>query len=66
MIGEEQLVGAEGSHSRKGYTEAVWRQTTDSFIRCTENAFRHFGGVVARTVIDNLKAGVIQADWFDP
>jgi len=54
------------SHSRKGYTEAVWRQTTDSFIRCTENAFRHFGGVVARTVIDNLKAGVIQADWFDP
>jgi len=54
------------SHSRKGYTEAVWRQSTDSFIRCTENAFRHFGGVPGRMVIDNLKAGVIQADWFDP
>ena len=54
------------SHSRKGYAEVVWRQTTDSFIRCTENAFRHFGGVTARMVIDNLKAGVIQADWFDP
>ena len=54
------------SHSRKGYGEAVWRQTTESFIRCLENAFRHFGGVSATVVIDNLKAGVIQADWFDP
>lgn len=54
------------SHSRKGYCEAVWRQTTESFIRCLENAFRHFGGVTATVVIDNLKAGVIQADWYDP
>jgi transposase len=54
------------SHSRKGYSEAVWRQTSESFIRCLENAFRHFGGVPATVVIDNLKAGVIQADWFDP
>jgi len=54
------------SHSRKGYSEAVWRQTSESFIRCLENAFRHFGGVTTTVVIDNLKAGVIQADWFDP
>jgi len=54
------------SHSRKGYSEAVWRQTSESFIRSLENAFRHFGGVTATVVIDNLKAGVIQADWFDP
>ena len=54
------------SHSRKGYCEAVWRQTSESFIRSLENAFRHFGGVTATVVIDNLKAGVIQADWFDP
>jgi transposase len=54
------------SHSRKGYSEAVWRQTSESFIRCLENAFRYFGGVPATVVIDNLKAGVIQADWFDP
>ena len=39
---------------------------TACFIRCLENAFRHFGGVTATVVIDNLKAGVIQADWFDP
>src|SRR5579864_4850421 len=54
------------SHSRKGYCEAVWRQTSESFIRCIENAFRHFGGVTATVVIDNLKAGVIRADWYDP
>jgi transposase len=54
------------SHSRKGYSEAVWRQTAESFIRCLENAFRHYGGVTVSVVIDNLKAGVIQADWFDP
>ncbi len=54
------------SASRKGYSEVVWRQTSESFLRCLENAFRHFGGVPATVVIDNLKAGVIQADWFDP
>lgn len=54
------------SHSRKGYSEVVWRQTTESFIRALENAFRHFGGVTATVVIDNLKAGVLQADWYDP
>ena len=54
------------SHSRKAYSEAVYRQTTDDFLRCLENAFRHFGGVPARVVLDNLKAAVKQADWFDP
>jgi transposase len=54
------------SHSRKAYSEAVWRQTSESFIRCLENAFRYFGGVTATVVIDNLKAGVLQADWYDP
>ena len=53
-------------HSRKGYSEATWRQTTESFIRCLGNAFRALGGVTRTVVIDNLKAGVLQADWFDP
>jgi transposase len=42
------------SHSRKGYSEVVWRQTTECFIRCLENAFRHLGGVPRTLVIDNL------------
>jgi len=54
------------SHSRKGYTEVVWRQTTESFIRCLENSFRHFGGVPRTLVIDNLRAAVTRADWYDP
>jgi len=54
------------SHSRKAYSEAVWRQSTEAFIQCLENAFRHFGGVPKRLVIDNLKAAVARADWYDP
>ena len=54
------------SHSRKGYSEVVWRQTTEMFIDCLENAFRHFGGVPEQIVLDNLKAAVTKADWYDP
>jgi transposase len=54
------------SHSRKGFSESVARQTTDDFLRCLEDAFRHFGGVPRRLVLDNLRAAVTKADWFDP
>ena len=54
------------SFSRKGYTEAFWAQTTENYIRGLENSFRHFGGVPAKVVIDNLRAAVTKADWFDP
>jgi transposase len=54
------------SHSRKGYTEAVRRLTTESFIRSLENAFRALGGVPKVVVFDNAKSAVIQADWYDP
>ena len=54
------------SHSRKGYTEAFWRQTTENFVRGLENALRHFGGLVRTLVIDNLRAAVKQVDWFEP
>lgn len=54
------------SHSRKGYSEAVFRQDTESFLRVLENAMRAFGGVPLLLNLDNLKAAVIKADWFDP
>jgi transposase len=54
------------SHSRKGYSEVVPRQTTELFLRCIENAFWYFGGVPRTLVPDNLKAAVLQADWYDP
>ena len=47
------------SHSRKGYSEAVWRQTTESFIRCLENAFRYFGGVPRTLVPDYVPRHII-------
>lgn len=54
------------SHSRKSYSETVFRQTTDNFIACIENAFWYFGGVPKTLVIDNLRAAVTKADWYDP
>jgi transposase len=54
------------SYSRKAYSEAVWRQDTETFLRCLENAFRAFGGVPRTLVPDNLKAAVLHADWYDP
>jgi transposase len=72
------IIGADGkrkrphlfrivlSCSRKAYSEVVSRQTTEAFLRCIENAFCHFGGVPRTLVIDNLKAAVSKADWFDP
>lgn len=54
------------SYSRKGYSEAVMRQDSESFLRCLENALRHFGGVPLLLNLDNFKAAVLKADWFDP
>jgi transposase len=54
------------SHSRKGYSEAVYQQTTDDFLACLENAFLSFGGVPKTLVLDNLKAAVVKPDWYDP
>lgn len=54
------------SHSRKAYSEACFRQTTDDFIRCLENAFWQWGGVPETLVLDNLRAAVKHPDWFDP
>jgi transposase len=54
------------SHSRKAYSEVVYRQTTENFVRCLENAFWHFGGVPRTLVIDNLRAAVKKVDWFEP
>ncbi len=54
------------SCSRKAYSESVFHQTTDAFLRCLENAFWYFGGAPESLVIDNLKAAVSKADWYDP
>ena len=47
------------SHSRRGYSESVFRQTTESFLRSLENAFWHFGGVPRTVVIDYVAGHII-------
>jgi transposase len=54
------------SYSRKGYSEALYRQDTDTFLRCLENGLRSFGGTPLLLNLDNFKAAVRKADWFDP
>lgn len=54
------------SCSRKAYSEVSFTQETECFLRALENAFRHFGGVPATVVIDNLKAGVLKPCVYDP
>jgi transposase len=54
------------SYSRKAYSEVILRQSTDEFLRCVENAFWAFGGVPQRLSLDNLRAAVTVADWYDP
>jgi hypothetical protein len=52
--------------SRAGHSEVTWNEKTETFLRCVENAFRHFGGVPLTTTPDNLKAAVLHPDWYDP
>jgi transposase len=54
------------SYSRKAYSEVFLRQTTESLLTCWENAFWTWGGVPRTLIIDNLKAAVTRADWYDP
>jgi transposase len=54
------------SWSRHQYVEFVFDQKVATWVECHEHAFTWLGGVVQRVVIDNLKAGVLQADLYDP
>jgi transposase len=54
------------SYSRKGYSEAFFKQDTPSWLAGWENAFWSWGGVPKVLQIDNTKAAVNKADWYDP
>lgn len=54
------------SYSRLDYYEVVFDQKVETFIRCHENAFYHFGGVPEVIKIDNLKAAILQAHFYEP
>ena len=54
------------SHSRHRYVEFVFTQDQVSWAQLHINAFQFFGGVPLRIVLDNLKAGVVKVDIYDP
>ena len=54
------------SHSRYMYAEIAFTQSVQSFIRAHVNAFRYFGGTPKLVKIDNLKAGIVETDFYEP
>mgnify|MGYP001547255471 CR=1 FL=1 len=53
-------------YSRHQYVHITQGQKYKDFIDGLESAWEFFGGVVARLIIDNLKAAVFKADKYDP
>lgn len=53
-------------YSRLMYCETVFDQEVKTFIRCHEHAFKYFGGVPKTVKIDNLKAAILEANFYEP
>ena len=53
-------------HSRKTYREVVLNQFERTFFTAHIHAFEFFQGVPMKIVLDNLKAGVIEASITEP
>jgi hypothetical protein len=53
-------------HSRHQYVHIIYSQTIQNVIEGLEEAWKFFGGVPARVVLDNFKAAVTKADRYDP
>ena len=54
------------SHSRYSYNCLVTDQNVESFINCHIKSFEYFGAVPHTVKIDNLKAGVITPNFYEP
>jgi len=54
------------SYSRHRFVRFIFRQDVQSWIDCHTRAFEFFGGVPPCVVLDNLRAGVVKADIYDP
>ena len=54
------------SYSRLDYYEKVYDQRVETFIQCHMNAFNYFKGVPEYVKIDNLKAAILKAHFYEP
>lgn len=52
--------------SRHQYVELVTHQDTETWLRCHQNAFTFFGGVVKKVIIDNARCAITKASYYDP
>ena len=57
---------AKLSYSRLPFVEFVYTQSQESFVESNVRMVEFFGGVTDFLTIDNLKAGVIKPNLFDP
>lgn len=54
------------AYSRHQYIEFVFDQRVETWLLCHQHAFEYFGGVPRKVVLDNLKAGIVQACFDEP
>jgi len=54
------------SYSRYDFYCKVYDQRVETFIRCHIRAFEFFGGVPEVVKIDNLKAAILKANFYEP
>jgi hypothetical protein len=54
------------SYSRLDYYEIVYDQRVETFIQGHIHAFDYFGGVPQYVKIDNLKAAILKANFYEP
>lgn len=54
------------SYSRLRFVYFVFRQDINTWVECHIKAFEFFGCIPSTILLDNLKAGVISPDIYDP
>jgi hypothetical protein len=54
------------SYCRLDYYEKVYNQKVETFVSCHIHAFEFFGGVPQYVRIDNLKAAILEASFYEP
>lgn len=53
-------------YSGKSFRKTVWKADQETWSRLHEEAFHAFGGCPHYVVLDNLKAGVLRPDLYEP
>jgi transposase len=53
-------------YSRLDYYKKVYDQRVETFIQCHIDAFEYFKGVPECVKIDNLKAAILEANFYEP